>query len=229
MNILPYRIRQKLAYEIFDYATRHVFESPILQCKEQSGFSIVTQVCERDLAMYLIGIKSFCRFVAPKRVVVLDDGREFTAGAVVSGLDPKRTFLDLVDEKQLPDDFVRDIRRFKIRGSSGKVNLSLDALPDFTSKPGIGPLHKGAVSVSPSIDYLERAYDEAKYGDFSSRSAASAPASAVEHPRSRSSTSRSRSGRGDTDPSATRTSSMAGRAPSDNRTATPMPRVGRWW
>jgi len=101
--------------------------------------------------------------------VVLEDGREFTAGAVISGLDPKRTFLDLVDERQLPEDFIREIQRFKIRGSSGKVNLSLDELPNFTSKPGIGPLHKGAVSISPDVDYLERAYDEAKYGDFSSR------------------------------------------------------------
>ena len=101
--------------------------------------------------------------------VVLDDGREFTAGAVISGLDPKLTFLDLVDEKHLPNDFVSDIQRFKIRGSSGKVNLSLDELPNFTSKPGIGPLHRGSVSVSPSIDYLERAYDDAKYGDFSRR------------------------------------------------------------
>ena len=101
--------------------------------------------------------------------VVLENGDEFSAPVVVSALDPKLTFLDLVEEKHLPGDFVKDIRRFRIRGSSGKVNLSLSELPDFTSKPGVGPLHQGAMSISPSIDYLERAYDEAKYGDFSSR------------------------------------------------------------
>ena len=101
--------------------------------------------------------------------IVLDDGREYTAPVVVSALDPKRTFLELVDEEYLPGDFVSDIERFKIRGSSGKVNLSLSELPDFTCKPGVNQLHRGAISISPSIDYLERAYDEAKYGGFSSR------------------------------------------------------------
>jgi phytoene dehydrogenase-like protein len=88
---------------------------------------------------------------------------------VVAALDPKRTFLDLGVEAHLPDDFVHAIKRFRIRGSSGKVNLSLSELPDFTAQPGVGPLHRGAISISPSIEYLERAYDEAKYGAFSSR------------------------------------------------------------
>jgi phytoene dehydrogenase-like protein len=101
--------------------------------------------------------------------VALENGDEYEAPVVVSGLDPKLTFLKLVEERHLPSDLVRDIRRFRIRGSSGKVNLSLSELPDFTSLPGVGPLHQGAISVSPSFDYLERAYDEAKYGDFSSR------------------------------------------------------------
>jgi phytoene dehydrogenase-like protein len=101
--------------------------------------------------------------------VVLDNGDEFSAPVVVSALDPKLTFLELVEERHLPGEFVRDIKRFRIRGSSGKVNLSLSELPNFTAMPGVGPLHQGAISISPSVDYLERAYDEAKYGDFSSR------------------------------------------------------------
>lgn len=99
--------------------------------------------------------------------VALENGDEYTAPVVVSGLDPKLTFLALVDEKHLPGDFVRDIKRFRIRGSSGKVNLSLSELPNFTAKPGVGPLHQGAISISPSIEYLERAYDDAKDGAFS--------------------------------------------------------------
>jgi phytoene dehydrogenase-like protein len=101
--------------------------------------------------------------------VALESGEELYTKVVVSSLDPKRTFLKLVEPKALPADFVDDIRRFKMRGSSGKVNLSLDALPNFTSLPGEGPHHRGAISISPSIDYIERAYDDAKYGQFSRR------------------------------------------------------------
>ncbi len=101
--------------------------------------------------------------------VVLESGDEISARVVVSGLDPKRTFLKLIEADQLPADFVASIRRFKIRGSSGKVNLSLSELPNFTCLPGEGPHLRGAISISPSVDYLERAYDDAKYGDFSRR------------------------------------------------------------
>jgi phytoene dehydrogenase-like protein len=101
--------------------------------------------------------------------VALENGDEFSARVVVSGADPKRTFLKLLDPKLLPRDFVDSIRRFKIRGSSGKVNLALDGLPDFTALPGEGPHLHGAVSISPTVEYLERAYDEAKYGHFSRR------------------------------------------------------------
>jgi phytoene dehydrogenase-like protein len=86
---------------------------------------------------------------------------------VISGLDPKLSFLKMVDESDLPSDFVTDIKNFRIRGSSGKVNLALDGLPNFTSLPGDGPHLRGAISISPSYDYLEKAYDDAKYGNFS--------------------------------------------------------------
>ncbi len=99
--------------------------------------------------------------------VVLENGDEIRAPVVVSALDPKLTFLKLVDSADLPEDFMSALRRFKIRGSSGKVNLALDGLPDFRSLPGVGPHLRGAMSISPSIDYLERAYDDAKYGEFS--------------------------------------------------------------
>ncbi len=101
--------------------------------------------------------------------VVLQDGEEVGAKTVVSSLDPRRTFLQLVDPDLLPEDLVSAVRRFRFRGSSGKVNLALSELPSFTCLPGMGPHLRGAISVSPSIDYLERAYDEAKYGAFSTR------------------------------------------------------------
>ncbi len=101
--------------------------------------------------------------------VVLENGDEIRARTVVSGLDPHRTFLQLVDAKELPDEFLADIRRFTFRGSSGKVNLALGKLPTFTCMPGVGPQHRGAISISPSLEYVERAYDDAKYGEFSRR------------------------------------------------------------
>ena len=101
--------------------------------------------------------------------VVLEGGEEILADTVVSGADPRRTFLGLVGDKHLPDDFVQSIRRFKFRGASAKVNLALGELPNFTCMPGRGPHLRGAVSISPSVAYLERAYDDAKYGEISRR------------------------------------------------------------
>src|SRR5262249_48753776 len=71
--------------------------------------------------------------------------------------------------EHLDGDFVAEIERYKFRGSSGKVNLALDGLPDFKSLPGPGRHLRGAISISPSVDYMERAYDDAKYGAFSRR------------------------------------------------------------
>jgi phytoene dehydrogenase-like protein len=101
--------------------------------------------------------------------VVLKNGDEIRARVVVSSVDPRLTFLRFLEPGALPDDFLADIRRYKFRGSSAKVNLALDALPDFTSLRGPGAHLRGAISISPSLDYMERAYDEAKYGRFSSR------------------------------------------------------------
>jgi len=99
--------------------------------------------------------------------VALENGDEYAAMVVMSAADPKRTFLQFVGRQHLPDELVTAVQGFRVRGSSGKVNIALSELPQFTCLPGEGPLHRGAVSISPSIDYIERAYDEAKYGQFS--------------------------------------------------------------
>lgn len=101
--------------------------------------------------------------------VALENGDEIQADIVVSSVDPRLTFERFMNTKDLPDDFVQGVKRYKYRGSSGKVNLALDALPDFTCLPGSGEHLRGAISISPSVDYMERAYDEAKHGAFSSR------------------------------------------------------------
>jgi phytoene dehydrogenase-like protein len=101
--------------------------------------------------------------------VVLQNGDELYADVVSSSVDPNLTFLKMIDSGHLPDDFLEDVRRYKFRGSSGKVNMALDALPDFKCLPGPGAHLRGAISISPSVEYMERAYDDAKYGAFSRR------------------------------------------------------------
>ena len=101
--------------------------------------------------------------------VALQGGEEIPARLVISGVDPRRTFLELVGDKHLPTDFVAAVQRIRFRGSSGKVNLALAEAPNFPCLPGPGPHLRGAISISPSVEYIERAYDESKYGEFSRR------------------------------------------------------------
>jgi phytoene dehydrogenase-like protein len=99
--------------------------------------------------------------------VVLESGEEIEAAAVLSSLDVRRTFLDLLEPGSVDATFEADVRRFKFRGSSGKVNMALDGLPSFSALPGPGEHLRGAISISPSTDDMERAYDDAKYGHWS--------------------------------------------------------------
>jgi len=101
--------------------------------------------------------------------VVLDNGDEIRCDVVSSSLDPRLTFMKMVGKEHLPADFVEDVSRYKFRGSSGKVNLALSGLPDFTCLPGEGRHLRGAISISPGVEYMERAYDDAKYGRYSRR------------------------------------------------------------
>jgi phytoene dehydrogenase-like protein len=100
--------------------------------------------------------------------VALDSGEEIYGRVVVSACDPKVTFLKLLEPKHLPVELVEAIGNFKFRGSSGKVNLALDGLPQFTAMPE-PLLLQGMIEICPSMDYVERAYDDAKYGCFSRR------------------------------------------------------------
>jgi phytoene dehydrogenase-like protein len=101
--------------------------------------------------------------------VVLQNGDEIRSDVVSSSVDPYQTFLRMVEAEHLPGEFLEQVRHYKFRGSSGKVNLALDTLPDFRCLPGPGAHLRGAISVSPSVEYMERAYDDAKYGHYSRR------------------------------------------------------------
>jgi phytoene dehydrogenase-like protein len=99
--------------------------------------------------------------------VALEDGTEIRAARVVSNLDVKRTFLQCVDAGDLPDTFLREVRRFRTRGSSGKLNIALDGLPRFTAFPDDAPMIRGDLHFTDSIERMERAYDDWKAGRFS--------------------------------------------------------------
>ena len=98
--------------------------------------------------------------------MALENGDEIYANMVISAADPYVTFRKLIDEKDLPSELVESIDKFKFRGSSGKVNLSLDALPEFTAMKDKS-LIQGGIYICPSTDFMEQAYDDAKYDDFS--------------------------------------------------------------
>jgi phytoene dehydrogenase-like protein len=102
--------------------------------------------------------------------VVLESGEEIAAGAVLSSADVRVTLGRLLEAGTLPPESDEAVRRYKFRGSSGKVNFALDRLPTFKNLPAgtdAGDVYRGMVSISPSVDYLEHAYDDAKEGRFS--------------------------------------------------------------
>ena len=98
--------------------------------------------------------------------VVLESGEEITARVVVTSLHPKTAFLDHVGKENLPDDFARDIEHWKTRSGVVKINLALAELPDFTANPGtnLQEHHTGSVEMAPSMEYIERAFIDAREG-----------------------------------------------------------------
>lgn len=99
--------------------------------------------------------------------VALSNGDEIDAKIVVSGMDVKRTFLKCMDEKDLPAEFHNRVRNFKIRGSSGKLNIALDGMPTFPALPKSSPLLDGDMHFIDSMERMERAYDDWKDGTWS--------------------------------------------------------------
>ena len=94
--------------------------------------------------------------------VVLASGEEISAKVVVSNLDAKRTFLKVMDRKDVPDELVKRAENFKIRGSSGKLNIALDGMPEFPALPKGSPLTLGHLHFTDTLERLERAYDDWK-------------------------------------------------------------------
>ena len=101
--------------------------------------------------------------------VVLAGGEEVRARTIVSNMDVKRTFLNTVEAAHLPEEFLRAVRNFKIRGSSGKLNIALDGLPQFPAFPADSPCIRGDLHITDTIDMVERAYDDWNAGRWSRR------------------------------------------------------------
>ena len=99
--------------------------------------------------------------------VILSTGEEIQAKAVISNADPKRTLLKLTDPTHLSPDFVQKLQNYRGNGTVAKVNLALSGLPKFTALNGDASALKGRIHIGNEIDYLERAFDESKYGQFS--------------------------------------------------------------
>jgi phytoene dehydrogenase-like protein len=99
--------------------------------------------------------------------VVLAGGEQISAKAVISNADPRRTLLSLVDPIHLTPDFVMKLQNIRMPGTVAKINLALSALPKFTALSSDEDALRGRIHIGPEIDYLERAFDESKYGNFS--------------------------------------------------------------
>jgi phytoene dehydrogenase-like protein len=99
--------------------------------------------------------------------VVLTSGEEIQAHAVISNADPKRTFLKLMDPVLLSPTFTKRLQNYRMNGTVAKVNLALSGLPSFSGLNGNTDALTGRIHIGPGIDYLERAFDESKYGNFS--------------------------------------------------------------
>ena len=103
--------------------------------------------------------------------VVLASGEEIRGRAIISNADPKRTFLGLLEPAVLEPEFRRAVEGIRMEGVAMKINLALDGLPDFRAAPGtsIGPQHRGTIHIGPTMDYIDRAWDDATHGRPSAR------------------------------------------------------------
>ena len=99
--------------------------------------------------------------------VALMDGTEFRAPVVISSLDPRRTFLQIADPRELPSELVDTIQRFRFQGVSSKVNFALDGIPRYPALGDRTDQYVGFVNIAPTVEYMERAFDTAKYGWYS--------------------------------------------------------------
>jgi phytoene dehydrogenase-like protein len=138
----------------------------------EGGMGAVSDAIERSAIGFGAEVRTDARVAevlvrnGKARGVVLEDGSEILAPIVVTSLHPKKAFLEQIDHRELPDDFVRDIERWKTRSGVVKINLALSELPNFTADPGTNQQehHTGSVEMAPSMEFIERAFLDAREG-----------------------------------------------------------------
>jgi phytoene dehydrogenase-like protein len=138
----------------------------------EGGMGAVSDAIERSAVGFGAEVRTDARVAevlvrnGKARGVVLEDGSEILAPIVVTSLHPKKAFLEQIDHRELPDDFVRDIEHWKTRSGVVKINLALSELPNFTADPGTNQQehHTGSVEMAPSMEFIERAFLDAREG-----------------------------------------------------------------
>ena len=137
----------------------------------EGGMGAVSKACEDSARFFGAEIRTNARvqrvLTTDGRVrgVTLENGEELTAPLVVTAIHPKITFLEHLQESELPEEFVHDIGHWKTRSGTVKINLAVAELPEFTADPGFDQqVHGGAIQILDDDDYLERAFQEARFG-----------------------------------------------------------------
>lgn len=164
------------AYVLFHHVMGETDGKPGVWGYSKGGMGTITQALAKSFES--VGGKILTRADVDEiiisngavRGVALKDGREFKANTVISNADPHKTFLGMIDESHLSSDFTSAIKGIRMRSGVIKINAALNALPDFKAYPGnkeIGPQHRGTVHIAPNMDYMERAFDDAKQGKVS--------------------------------------------------------------
>ena len=138
----------------------------------EGGMGAVSAACESSARFFGAEIRTNARVDriltanGRARGVTLADGEELLAATIVTAIHPKITFLEQLDRTELPDGFVSDMEHWKTRSGTVKINLALSELPEFTADPGFDPqIHGGAIQILDDVDYLERAFQEARFGE----------------------------------------------------------------
>ena len=137
------------------------------------GLTTALARAARDLGVDIRTESSVARIVVERGAAVgvaLASGDELRARCIASSVDCRLTFETFMDSAALPPEFLAEIRRIDYNSASAKINVALSALPNFTALPGRepGPQHRGTIHLCPDQNYIERGFDDAKYGRFSS-------------------------------------------------------------
>jgi phytoene dehydrogenase-like protein len=137
----------------------------------EGGMGAVSRACEEAAKFLGTEIRTNAKVAriltnnGAARGVVLADGTELSAPVIVTAIHPKITFLEQLERSELPASFVEDIEHWKTRSGTVKINVALDRLPEFTANPGFDPqIHGGAIQILDDVDYLERAFQDARFG-----------------------------------------------------------------